>query len=51
MTLDEWKLVPEIEETDENLSVLDEEIRSLNDDVYSQGKYEFLISKYDDDEA
>ena len=38
-----------IEETDENLSVLDEEIRSLNDDVYSQGKYEFLISKYDDD--
>lgn len=31
-SLDCWSLVPEIEETEENLSQLDEEMRSLNDD-------------------
>ena len=49
MTLDEWRLVPEIEETEENLSQLDEELRSLNDDV-SGGEYEFFVEREYDDE-
>ena len=48
MTLDMWSLVPEIEETDENLSQLDEELRSLNEDI-SCGEYEFFVEKEEDD--
>ena len=49
MTLDEWQLVPEIEETDENLWELDEELRSLNDDQ-SREDYKFFVSKYADED-
>ena len=43
-TLDAWSLVPDIEETEENLCRLDEELRSLNDDL-SLGEYEFFVEK------
>lgn len=46
-TLDPWRLVPTIEETQENLEKLDCEIRSLNDSC--RDHYEFLIeAEYDD---
>lgn len=41
-TLDCWSMVPEIEETDENLAQLDDELRSLNDDL-SREDYEFFV--------
>lgn len=41
-TLECWSMVPEIEETDENLSQLDDELRSLNDDL-SREDYEFFV--------
>ena len=50
MTLDEWRMIPEIEETDENLSELDEELRSLNDDL-SRGDYKYFVeADYDEEE-
>ena len=45
MILDEWRLVPEIEETDVNISALDEEIRSLNEDGFYSNQYEYLLHK------
>lgn len=41
-TLDCWSMVPEIEETDENLVRLDDELRSLNDDLSCED-YEFFV--------
>lgn len=37
-----WNMVPEIEETEENLSRLDNELRSLNDN-FMQKNYEFFV--------
>lgn len=48
-TLDCWRMVPEIEETDENLSKLDEELRMLNDDLMCDD-YEFFIDAGTEDE-
>ena len=42
-TLDEWRLIPEIEETDENLHDLDDELRSLNDDCGSNITLKYFI--------
>ena len=42
LTLDCWKLIPAIEETDENLFRLDLELRSLNDDL-ARDDYEFFV--------
>lgn len=50
MTLDEWSLIPEIDETEDNISELDEELRSLNEDVLGRGEYRFFVSKYADEE-
>ena len=41
-TLDCWSLVPEIEETDETLSQLDDELRSLNED-FDNDEHVFFI--------
>lgn len=43
-SLDCWSLVPEIEETDDAISQLDDEMRSLNDD-YANDTYDFFIEK------
>ena len=52
ITLDEWKLVSEFDETEENLAELDKEIRSLNDDLgerlFPDG-YKFIIRKDEED--
>ena len=42
-TLDEWRLIPEIEETDENLHDLDDELRLLNDDCGSNITLKYFI--------
>lgn len=47
-TLDSWSMVPEIEETEENLLQLDEELRSLNDDL-SRDDYEFFVEVEDEE--
>ena len=51
-TLDEWRLVPEIEETDDNLFELDEELRALNDifDEDCELKY-FIPNEFSSDES
>ena len=43
-TLSEWRLVPEIEETEETLTKLDDELRSLNEDL-SREEYQFFIER------
>lgn len=42
-TLDEWRLVPEIEEMDDNISELAEELRLLNDDCGTDCKMKYFI--------
>ena len=42
-TLDEWRLVPEIEETNENLSELAGELYSLNDDCGTDCEMKYFI--------
>ena len=49
MTLDCWRMVPEIEETEDNLSELDEELRSLNDDL-SRYDYKYFVEADSDEE-
>ena len=49
ITLCCWRLVPEIEETEENLSRLDEELRSLNEDL-SREDYEYFVAREEEDE-
>ena len=43
LSLDEWRLIPEIEETDENLSELDDELRSLNDGYGTNCEMQYFI--------
>ena len=48
--LDMWELVPEIEETEENLSDLDWELRGLAEDVCAGGDYDYFVLKEEDEE-
>ena len=50
-TLECWRLIPEIEETDENLSELDDELRSLNDDYLRDFYKYFVETDSEDDEG
>lgn len=43
--LDEWDLVPAIEETEENLTELDDELRRLNTDDLRSDEYRFFLRK------
>jgi hypothetical protein len=50
MTLDEWCLVPEIDETDDVLFELDDELRSLNDYISDSSVLKYFTEKeYDED--
>ena len=50
MTLDEWSLVPEIEETDDVLFELDDELRELNDAFGTDCEMKYFIPKEFEDE-
>lgn len=50
MTLAQWSLISEIEETEENLCRLDDEMRSLNDNL-SCDDYEFFVEKDCEDDC
>lgn len=49
-TLECWCMVPDIEETEENLSQLDDELRSMNDDL-SRDDYEFFVESESEEDA
>lgn len=42
-TLDEWRLVPEIEETDDNISELADELRSVSEGCDTECEMEYFI--------
>lgn len=44
-TLDIWSMVPDIEETEENLQALDDELRSLNEDLDDDRDLQFFVEK------
>lgn len=44
-TLDIWSMAPDIEETEENLQALDDELRSLNDDLDDDRDLQFFVEK------
>lgn len=48
-TLNEWRLVPEIEETDEVLFELDEELRSLNDHCGTDCEMKYFVPMDEED--
>lgn len=48
-TLDEWRLVPEIEETDEVLFELDDELCSLNDDFCTDREMKYFVPNESDE--
>ena len=48
-TLDEWRLVPEIEETDDNLFELDDELRSLNDNCGTDCEMKYFVPNESDE--
>lgn len=50
MTLDEWSLIPEIEETDDVLFELDDELRSLNDAFGTDCEMKYFMPKEFEDE-